>query len=277
MRLPLFDFGGHGAPLLVVHATGFHAMVYRPMIERLSDAGWRVYAVDLRAHGDSLYDAETELRWERFAEDVLAVVRILRDRHEETLVAFGHSKGGAALLRAELEEPGSFSALFVYEPVILPPEVPNPSPDGPNPMADIARRRRASFPTHEQAVENYGSKPPYDAFAPQVLDWYVKHGFRRTEDGEIELKCRPEWEAEIYEMSRDEGPFQRLSEVSCSVTVARGGRVQPGPGAWAPSIAERLPHGTLLEFPGLGHLGPMEDPGVVAAAVLKSLAGREPR
>ena len=40
-----------------------------------------------------------------------------------------------------------------------------------------------------------------------------------------------------------------------------------GPGAFAPPIAEALPHGRLEVFGQLGHFGPLEAPDRIAAAV----------
>ncbi|REJ86113.1 MAG: alpha/beta hydrolase [Acidobacteria bacterium] len=272
VRLPLYELGGRGPTLLVVHATGFHALVYRPMIEALAaltgEPGFRVVAIDLRAHGDSITPPGLTMEWARFGEDVLAVSGVLR-QERGTLLGFGHSKGGASLLRAEQNRPGTFDGLYLYEPVV-PPTVLPPTMSS-NAMVEAARRRRAVFESPAEAIANYASKPPFDRFTPQALRAYVEHGFRSRPDGDIELKCRPEWEAEIYDMSREHGPFERLGEVRCPVTVARGARVHPGPGEWAPEIARRLARGRFEEIPGAGHLGPMERPEAVAASVLEAL------
>ena len=44
------------------------------------------------------------------------------------------------------------------------------------------------------------------------------------------------------------------------------------PAAFAPQIAEALPHGELVVFDHLGHFGPLEDPDAVAADVLRALS-----
>ena len=77
-----------------------------------------------------------------FADDVLAVVDALG---LDGCVAAGHSKGGASLLLAEERRPGTFAALWCFEPIVFPGG--GPGPDGENPMAAGARRRRSTFPS----------------------------------------------------------------------------------------------------------------------------------
>lgn len=268
VTVPLFDFGGEGPLLLVSHATGFHGRVYDPLIARC--AGLHCLSTDLRGHGDSRTPDEVDFRWEGFADDLLAVIERLAPR--EPWFGFGHSMGATALLTVEQQRPGTFRALYCYEPVIHPEYVNDAQRlEG---FLERTRRRRSRFPSRAAAIENYRSKPPYDAFAPDVLDAYVEHGLASHADGAVHLKCRPEVEARIYQM----GPYHRawdgLPAISCPVTIARGGTPQPGPGLWAGDLAKRLPHGRLEVFEGLGHLGPLEDPGRVAALVLTAFGSR---
>lgn len=65
--------------------------------------------------------------------------------------------------------------------------------------------------------------------------------------------------------------FERLSQVTCPVTVAVGEVTPYGPAAVAGQIAEALPHGRLEPHPDLGHFGPLEDPAAIAAAVQAAL------
>ena len=80
------------------------------------------------------------MEWDGFADDVLAVVDAWG---VDDLVAVGHSKGGAALLLAEQRRPGTFAALFCYEPVVssAPGSACSPTTED-NPLAQGALRRR---------------------------------------------------------------------------------------------------------------------------------------
>ena len=58
---------------------------------------------------------------------------------------FGHSSGGTAVLMAEQARPGTFAALYCYEPVLVAADPPL-GPDRGSWLAEQARRRRATFP-----------------------------------------------------------------------------------------------------------------------------------
>jgi pimeloyl-ACP methyl ester carboxylesterase len=200
------------------------------------------------------------------ADDVLAVVDALG---VTGIGGVGHSMGGTALLLAEQRRPGTFSALWLYEPIVAPFSGPLPAGTQ-NPMADTARRRRPWFPDRDAAWDNFSSKPPLSGLVPAALAAYVEHGLReRPGGGAVELKCRPETEARVFEGGFGSGAFARLGEVACPVTVAIGGN--GGPAAWGAEIAAALPRGRLEEHADLTHFGPMQDPPAMAASVRAAL------
>ncbi len=265
--LALHDLGGDGEPLLLTHATGFHGRVWAPLAAHLH--GVHAWAPDLRGHGDATAPADGAFDWEGFADDVLAVVDHLG---LAGAIAAGHSKGGAALLLAEQRRPGTFRALYCYEPVVFPP-VDEALLAGPNPLAEGARRRRATFASVDEAVANYAAKPPLDALHPDALRAYVEHGFAPAPDGTITLKCRPEHESQVYRMGPRHRAYERLGEVRCPVTVAVGAVTPFGPAAVAEQLADALPAGRLETHPDLGHFGPLEDPARIAACIEATLLG----
>ena len=268
VTLAVHDLGGEGPDLLLVHANGFHGRVWDPMVDALR--GFRSWSVDLRAHGDSPLPAGVGLSWDGFADDVLAVIDQL-GLHAP--FGIGHSLGGAAELIAEERRPGTFRALWCYEPVVIPPQLvaDGPSPD--NPLSARARRRRDRFDSWEAAIANYTSKPPFDALDPRALRAYVEHGFAPDPDGSVRLKCTREHEAEIFAIGPTRAAFLGLGSVGCPVTVAIGDRSSVGPASFAGAIAEALPQGHLQEFPALGHFGPLEDPAAMARSVRQAFAG----
>ncbi len=86
----------------------------------------------------------------------------------------------------------------------------------------------------------------------------------------MRLRCRGEWEAAIYRQGLVHDGFSRLGAVTCPVVVAAGDRWEAfGPEVVAGQVAA-LPHGRASSFPGLGHLGPMEDPPAVARSVAEA-------
>ena len=262
VTLAVHELGGDpdGRPLLFCHATGFHGRVYRAVAEELPHR--RCIALDFRGYGDST-EQDGELRWEGFADDVLAVIDAM-GLHD--VQAVGHSKGGAALLLAEQARPGTFDRLVCFEPIVFPGPPPGTEPGDENPLAAVTRRRREHFDSYEEAIERFGSKPPLGSLRPDVLDDYVRHGFRPAEGGGVTLKARREHEASTYDTGSQHRAFDHLADVSCPVLVVHGG--DGGfPALVAPTIVETLPQGTLRPMTDLGHFGPLEDPVAVADVV----------
>ena len=271
LALAVHDFGGDGPDLLLVHATGLHGLVWAPVAERLVDS-FRCVSLDERGHGDSDRPGEGDFHWRGFATDVAAVVDALGLVHP---YGAGHSCGGAALLLAEEARPGTFSALWCYEPVVAPEDTPadpaSPTAAG-NPLAAGARRRRERFPSREDAYRNFAGKPPFDRVAPEALRAYVDHGFAEEPDGTVTLKCRPDDEAETYVHSRTHDAYARLARVRCPVTLVWGERTDSPFGAAAlNALAARLAGGRVEQAAGLGHFGPLEDPAAVARSIRAAL------
>jgi pimeloyl-ACP methyl ester carboxylesterase len=262
------DLGGDGPPLLLAHATGFHGHVWEPVAARLADR-FHCYAFDERGHGDSDPAPDQDYDWQGFATDALAVIDELR--LPIPILAAGHSCGGALMLLAEQRRPGTVDRLWCYEPSMLPSEVPLTTV-GENPLAAVARRRRADFPSKQAAFENFAGKPPFNRLDVDALWAYVDHGFADQPDGSVTLKCRREAEARTYEMTLAHDAFARLPEVKCPVTVACGEHTDAFPEPIIRAIADRLPDGTPEVMPGLSHFGPLEDPEAVAASIAKTLA-----
>lgn len=265
VELEVHDLGGDGPPLLLVHATGFHGLVWEPLASHL--IGFRRWSIDMRAHGDSTAPLGRPLEWDGFADDVLAVVDALG---LERPFAVGHSKGGAALLLAEQRRPGTFRSLYCWEPVVMPPEIAlGHQPD--NPLSNGARRRRPTFASHDEAFENYSAKPPFNGLDAAALRAYVDHGFAAADDGTVTLKCRPENEADVYAHGTAHQAFRSLDLVRCPVTIALGVE-DTVPAIFGRPIADALPAGRIESHPELGHFGPLENPRMVAASILASFA-----
>ena len=272
VTLAVHDLGGHGPPLVMAHATGFCGPVLAPLAASLAGA-FHCWAFDERGHGDTDWPAGLDWKWSSFADDVLAVVDGLR-RSDATLdrpYAFGHSCGGAAVLDAEARRPGTFTALWCYEPIVW-PEVTEELRRSRKPLISGALKRRASFASPEEAYENFSSKPPLESLDARALRAYVDCGFAPDRDG-IRLKCPPYVEAGIYRQGLVHDGFGRLAQVGCPVTVARGGRSLAIEAGVAQAQVDALPEATLLTFPDLGHFGPMEAPAGVAARVLETVSG----
>jgi pimeloyl-ACP methyl ester carboxylesterase len=266
VELALWDLGGAGPPLLAVHATMFCGHIWAPVAPHLTTYHW--WAPDLRAHGHSRTPPAADLSWPAMAADVLATVDHLGLRDVR---AVGHSMGAAALLLAEMARPGTFSTLWLYDPVVRPSPQPGEAvPD--SVLADGARRRRSTFPTRQAAFDNYAAKPPLDTATPEALWAYVEWGFEELADGSVRLRCPPEVESTIYRYGAIHGAFERLGEVGCPATVVHGRLEEDRPSRWSAEVVAQLPRGIEEMHPELSHFGPLEDPPGMARSIAGALA-----
>jgi pimeloyl-ACP methyl ester carboxylesterase len=294
-----YDLGGMGPPLLFAHATGFHGRVWLPIAAALAEH-FHCWSFDSRGHGDSDPAPDGDYDWDGFGRDVRAVVAGLGFRRGgagagggsggagggsggagggefELLRAVGHSAGGAALLLAEEAQPATFSALYCYEPVVPITASGEGAPDGAtpddNPLAAGARRRREVFASRAAALDNYAGKPPFTTFDPAALLAYVEWGFRDLPDGTVELSCRREDEARVYEAAWNHHAAEHLDRVTCPVTLAVGGANAHFGVDVMSLVADRISGATDVEaHQDLGHFGPLERPAEIAASILAAFS-----
>lgn len=269
--IAMHDFGGAGSPVLLSHATGFHAHCWEPVAGRLAEHH-HVVGLDHRGYGDAQSVDPAGISWRSYGDDALAAARWLSAAHGGApIVGVGHSMGGASLLMAAHREPSLFAMLFVFEPIVFPPMPDDPSRPA-SPLPAGARKRRSRFPSFEAALENFTAKPPMNSFDPVARAAYVRHGFKPTDDGEIELKCLPEHEARTYETGGTSGAWDDLGSISTVVHVVSGAPAPLQPSSFAIKVAEQLPNSTYIQYDDMGHFGPLEQPAVIAALVQTTLA-----
>jgi pimeloyl-ACP methyl ester carboxylesterase len=268
--IALWEWGGSGQPLLLVHPTGFHARVWDVTAEALTAAGFRVGAVDVRGHGDSAAPdpADFDYAWPKLVDDIDAALSVLSPSGAPVAAA-GHSMGAALLALTEIERPGTFSSLWLFEPIVF-PGPPAAEAQHDFPLAVGARRRRAAWPSIGAARDAYASKRPLDALDPRVLDAYVEHGLRAGSDGGFTLKCRPEVEAQHYAIAPMNGAWERLAALRPHTRVLCGGDSRDISPTLAGRIASLIAHATLEVWDGHGHFGPLADPERAAASIAAS-------
>lgn len=261
VTLRVHDLGGTGPLLLLTHATGFCGPMWAPVVETL---GQRFHCVtfDFRAHGRSSRP-NRPMEWDGMAEDVIAVASALSP--DVPLPAVGHSMGGAVLALAEAARPGTIERAWTFEPILFQRTAETVAPD-PSPISDGARRRRAVFDSRAEALERYGSRPPLAVLDPRALQAYVDHGFEDRPDGTVELCCRPEDEAGVFEYHETDAP-NALAGLRIPFLIAVSGDGQR-PAEAGRAIAAANPHLELVAYDDLTHFGPLQAPDRLAADIL---------
>ena len=263
------DWGGDGPPLILIHATGFLAALWRPIAERLAGR-FRVVAIDQRGHGDSA-KPDDGYRFEAFATDLQRLIEALA---LDGPLAAGHSSGGTTIVVHAAQRPGVIRRAVLIEP-ILPPPNGYVRPQGrrnSNSLAQAARRRRAVWPDREKLFRSYRSRPTFRTWRQDVLRLYVEEGTRlRPDDGQVELKCPPEIEAQFFEAVPLLHPWPMLATLQCPALLLWGGESHLHAGL-GEQVEEAIPHARTAVVPGTTHFLPQERPDEVARLIEEFLA-----
>jgi pimeloyl-ACP methyl ester carboxylesterase len=274
VTVAVHDMGGAGGetPLLISHATGFHAHCYTPVAARLGDR-FHCVGLDYRGHGDTEVDPGWSVDWRRFGDDAEVVARHVAPAGG--LVGFGHSMGAAALLMAAHRDPERFARLVLFEPISHQASSPSLSEAEIRrlPIVTGALRRRHRFASFDEAYANFRSKPPLALMVDEALHNYVDHGFRRVpsategEPDQLELRCTPGLEAAIFVTGVTNGVWDLLPGVR-TPTLVLGGRVEERqPSSQSEAIAEHLADGTHVRLDHQTHFGPFSHPDEIAELI----------
>ena len=127
----------------------------------------------------------------------------------------------------------------------------------------------------------------------RFVDGYLRGGLRAAAGGGVELCCDRRFEADIYRMDLS-GIWARLSELRCPVHIWCGGESRHmdalGPGGSTEALYAKMAGAAagaatrssagggavpLEVLGGLGHFGPLEDPGRFAKCLWERAGGQE--
>jgi pimeloyl-ACP methyl ester carboxylesterase len=268
IRLHYLEWGGEGPPVVLLHATGFLARLWEPIAVNLS-ARFHVYALDARGHGDSDKPAPAgAYGWEGLAADLMGFLDALG------LIGvpiIGHSSGAAGAIRLAAERPEYVAAAVLIEPTVFPPMPVEGSDERKEQLASGAARRRMVWDSREELMDAYRQRRTFAGWREDVLRLFAEDGTFRREDGNIELKCPGEIEAELYRNSLSPDTWDLLPRLRCPALVIRGGNTEPLLAFVAEGVARRIPGARLATIAGGSHFVPMEMPEAIAAKALAFL------
>jgi len=137
------------------------------------------------------------------------------------------------------------------------------------------------WPSREEMYRSYRDRPPFNTWRDDVLHLYVEYGTSLTVDGQAELKCPGEIEAQVFEGRPIPDTFAVLPQVRCPTLILYGQRTGGHLAAAARETAARIPGARLVALPEASHSLPMERPQAVVQEIRKFLgetnSGPSPR
>ena len=281
----------HGNPagprLVMSHGTGLAIDLYVPFWSAFLD-DFDVFVHDIRNHGWNACGPLANHTISVFARDhgrILAAI----ERHcgPRPVIGVYHSLGALAALAAltptsrgaapQTGRPPSehYSAVILLDPPLHLRDIDDDM------MSDLAafgaaktRRRRSRFPSRADYVARVARASKLARVVPGVLDLMARTTLRECADGSgYELRCPPEYEAQVFEDSRRWTPTLNFVGLGCPVKVI--GSDPALPYAYVPTRdADQLATIEFESIPGTTHYLPLEAPEECAAAVLAYLARR---
>ena len=274
--LHLDDWGGTGPVLHLAHANGFPPGTYRKLIERLKT---RYHVFTLRSRGLVPGTDPRSLRdWEDMADDL---AEALRARGLAGVVGVGHSMGGVATLLASVKNPGLFRAVVALDPVLftgtrlrLIQALTLLGLRSRIPPASLARRRRETWGSREEAATSYRKKPLFRRFDAECFQDYITHGLTEVPGGGFRLTIPTAWEARVFETS-PRGVWRKLRSVQVPTLVLRGSDSDTLLPAALARAGRTIPGARAEELPGT-HLFPLEHPDACGQRLLTFLEEAAP-
>lgn len=269
------SFGARGGTTVVlIHGWTETIAIWTLVIRQLAAEGLRVVAFDLRGHGQSGRPANGDYIMARFGEDVEAVLAEVVPDGERAVVA-GHSLGAMSIAAwAEHHDVPrrAAAAALIHTGVgeLIAESLLVPLPKVIRAYTDVFATRaflgsRAPLPNFSTPLSHAMIR--YVAFGPKASPGLVAFLERML------IACAADVRADVGMAISEIDLYDALANLTVPTAVVAGEKDKLTPPAHARRMAELLPNlHSLQVLDGVGHMGPLERPGEIAATLAELVA-----
>ncbi|TDH72929.1 hypothetical protein CCR75_009239 [Bremia lactucae] len=233
------------ATLLFAHGGGFCKEIWEPIMRHLKnslpqDVTTQFVSFDFKYHGSNrdesveaqfdllnpsgprVYHPATQLTAWTSAE-VLQQTHCLRSKDVGTpLIGIGHSMGASAMWNTEVQYPGTFGGLILFEPVYG-----NLNPAISTFLVSITLQRESSWPSRAAAVDHLWNYKNFACWNRESLEAYTRGGLVEDEEtGNTVLACSTPIEASLYCHNPLCMNEQQLAKPKCKIYIHYGSRTK---------------------------------------------------
>lgn len=263
----------NGRTAVLLHGKNFCAGTWGATIDLLSKAGYRVIAPDQIGFCKSTKPPHYQYSFQQLARNTHA---LLENLGIDTTTIIGHSTGGMLAIRYGLMYPDATERLVLVDPIGLEDWVAKGVP--PVGVDDWYRRE---LKTSAKTIRKYEQNTYYAGeWKPEYEKWVqMLAGMYRGPDKDLVA-----WNsALLYDMILTQPVVYELGHLSMPVLLMVGDKdntaigkdfapeaVRPRLGNYqelAKTTMAALKHGTLVEFPTLGHAPQLQDPNAFHTAL----------
>lgn len=253
---PWFREAGYGPGVVCLHANASSSAQWRGLMEILG-AVYHVFAAD--SYGAGKGPAWPTDRPVRLVDEAKLLEPVFA-RAGDRFSLVGHSYGAAVALIAALRQPERVNALAIYEPTLFSlVEAQSPAPNEVDGIRNAVAQSVAALEAGDA-----------DGAARHFIDFWMAPG---TWAGTPEQRKGPiiasianvrGWgEALLLEPT----PLAAFAQLDIPVLYMVGDRTPPSARSVARLLTRVLPRVEVVEFAGLGHMGPVTHPDIVNAAI----------
>jgi pimeloyl-ACP methyl ester carboxylesterase len=256
METPHVRDAGTGPGVVCLHANASTSGQWRGLTQDLA-ARFHVLAPDLYDSGES--PGWPSDRFIRLGDEVRFIEPVLA-RAGDPLMLVGHSYGAAVALMAALANPGRVRAMALYEPTLFSLlDAESPAPNEADGIRNAVADAEAALVTGNR-----------DAAAERFIDYWMGPGaWKQTPE-----QRKPAIAASVrnvrrwaYALFGEPTPLAAFRSLDIPVLYMVGGRSTPSAGGVARLLTGALPRAEVVEFEGLGHMGPVTHPEQVNKAI----------
>lgn len=256
--------------MIFAHANGFSHQCYIELHELLKDT-FSINSIEFSPFKKGS-DHRKLKTWHLFKEEL---IQFIETQYNTPVIALGHSLGAVSIILAAVERPELFSRIILMDPVILPKNTFRAMEWLPIYLklklaapSKIAMNRRDVFESYAAVFDYYRSKKVFARLSDRTLRAYVEFGFVAHEKG-VKLRYSKEWEARVYATAVNPWPY--LPVVKVPTLAIRGSDSNViSEESWQ-EWKTLQSSAQFVEIPDSGHLVPLEQPGIVAAEILRFL------
>jgi pimeloyl-ACP methyl ester carboxylesterase len=257
---PFFREAGAGPGVVCLHANASSSHQWLSLMDVLSDRFHVLAADSFGAGGSPPWPAEGGVS----LEDEAALLEPVFERAGEPHAIVGHSYGAAVAMIAALADPRRVRAIAVYEPALfwlLDAQSPPPN------EADGIRAALAGAADSLAAGDRLCAAQRFIDFWMGEGSWAGTPDSRRARVAAAVVNIRG-WARAAFS---NPTPLAAFAALDVPVLCMMGSESPASSRGVARLLAKTLPRVQLVEFPGMGHMGPVTHPAIVNNAVSRFL------
>ena len=257
---PFFREAGSGPGVVCLHSNASTSAQWRALVDMLAPK-FRALAADSYGAGKSpAWPADGHV-WLR---DEVALLEPVFARAGDPFALVGHSYGGAIALIAAVTQPRRVRALALYEPTLFAVvDQESPPPNDADGIKNVAIASAAYLDAGDP-----------DRAAEQFIDYWMGKGAWAS----TPAARKPPIVASIanvtgwaHALTREPTPLAAFRQLNIPVLYMTGSDSPASSRAVARVLTRALPKVEVVEFKGMGHMGPVTHPDAVNAAIARFL------